>query len=114
MLPETDVARVKRWVTARNEKMSPRVAEQLRYELDVAARAVTLVERRSPWREDLGPDWWRRPVARLRYTKVHRDWTLYWHDSDDKFHVYPFADPTPNVETLLAEIDADPTCLFWG
>jgi hypothetical protein len=26
----------------------------------------------------------------------------------------PFADPTPNIEQLLAEIDADPTCLFWG
>ncbi len=37
-----------------------------------------------------------------------------WPDRNSKFHRYDQAEPTSNVETLLSEIDADPTCIFWG
>ena len=31
-----------------------------------------------------------------------------------KFHRYEDLDPTPTIDRLLAEIDADPICIFWG
>lgn len=40
--------------------------------------------------------------------------TLYWPDRHSKFHRYERLDPTARVERLLVEIDADPTCIFWG
>ncbi|MGI8794346.1 MAG: DUF3024 domain-containing protein [Acidimicrobiales bacterium] len=91
-----------------------RAADQLRYELDVDARSVTILECRPPWREDFGPEWTRFPVARLRYTKARQEWTLYWRDRNLKFHRYDVVDPNPAVEALLAEVDADPTGIFWG
>jgi hypothetical protein len=31
-----------------------------------------------------------------------------------KFHEYELADPTPDIQDLLDEIDRDPTSIFWG
>lgn len=115
MLPETDVARVKRWAQARNDELPERAVGLIRFEIDVGDRALTIRECRPPWRDD-DPDrpWTRRGVARLRYTQKRREWTLYWCDRNLKFRLYDLVDPTPNVEALLAEVDADPTCIFWG
>lgn len=113
-LPETDLARIRRWLDARNDRLPPRAVDQLRYELDVDARSATVLECRPPWREDFGREWARFPVARLRYTRSRQEWTLYWRDRNLKFHRYDLADPSPDVEYLLAEVDADPTCIFWG
>ncbi len=82
--------------------------------MDVDPRAVTIFECRPPWREDFGPHWTRFPVARLRYTKARNEWAIYWQDRNLRSHLYDLAEPTPHVESLLAEIDADPAYIFWG
>lgn len=91
------------------------VLHEMRVECEVAPRYLTIVERRAPWREDFGPEWSRRAVARLRYTKARQEWALYWVDRHERFHSYDdrFA-PTPDVEAVLAEVDRDPTAIFWG
>jgi Protein of unknown function (DUF3024) len=35
-------------------------------------------------------------------------------DRNLRFHAYDLISPTPNVEALLAHVDEDPTCIFWG
>ena len=112
-LPETDVARVRRWVDARNVEIGEHI-DEMRVEMDVDARAITILECRPPWREDFGPEWTRQEIARMRYTKSTGVWTLYWPDRNSKFHRYEDVDPTPTIDRLLAEIDADPICIFWG
>ena len=114
MLPETDIARVRRWVRARNDGLPERAVGLIRYEVDVDPRTLTVLECRPPWREDFGPDWSRRPAARLRFTKARNEWDLYWSDRNGKFHRYDRVQPTGNIERLLEEVDADPTCIFWG
>jgi hypothetical protein len=114
MLPETDMARVRRWVDARNDDLPERARGQIVYDLDVDPRSVTILECRPPWREDFGPEWTRFPIARLRYTKARREWALYWRDRHLKFHLYDLVEPTASIEELLAEVDRDPTRIFWG
>jgi hypothetical protein len=113
-IPETDLARIARWVDGRNEQMPAHVRQEIRIEMDVAPTSVTIFECRPPWQPEYGPNWTRQPVARLRYTKARREWSLYWTDRNSKFHLYDRAAATATVERLLAEIDADPTCIFWG
>lgn len=113
-LPETDIARVRRWVDARNAALPERAVGLIQYEFDVDDRAVTILECRPPWREGFGDDWSRFPIAWLRYTKVRQEWQIYWRDRNLKFHAYDLVPPSGNVEALLAEIDADPTAIFWG
>lgn len=112
-LPGTDVARVRRWVARHNERIGEHI-DEMRVEMDVEPRSVTIFNCRPPWREDFGPEWTRQEVARLRYTQSSGTWTLYWPDRHGRFHCYQHVDPTQSVERLLDEIDADPTCIFWG
>lgn len=111
MLPELDVQRVRRWCAAR---VPERLHDELRVVVDVAPRHLTIVEARPPWREDFGPEWTRFPIARLRYTKATGLWEIYGRDQHMKFHRYDLAEPSPRVADLLAEIERDPTAIFWG
>jgi hypothetical protein len=114
VIPEVDLARIQRWVDARNANLSRRAQGLIRYDLDVTDRTVTFLECRPPWRPDFGPEWTRHPVARLRYTKTRGEWSLYWCDRNLKFHEYDLVPPTSLVDELMAEIDRDPTSIFWG
>ena len=110
-IPELDLARIRRYVEAR---VSPHATHQVRLEVEVQGTAVTLVERRAPWRADVGPEWTRFPIARFRYSPAHAAWTLFWRDRNLRWHRYDRIDTAANVDPLLAEIDADPTAIFWG
>jgi hypothetical protein len=110
-MPALDVARVRRWCAAR---VPEHALHQVRVECEATPRHLTIVERRAPWHADLGPDWTTLPVARLRYTATDRMWTLYWRDRNLRFHRYDQLAASPRVDDLLAEIERDPTAIFWG
>lgn len=111
-VPEIDVARIKQWAEGR---IPAHVRDQVWIELDVDARSVTILECRPPWNpEQIEPEPERFPIARLRYVATRKEWELLWRDRDARFHRYDLAPAAPQVATLLAEIDADPTAIFWG
>ena len=114
MIPDLDLARVRKWIDQRNGDMPPHVHDQLRFEIDVTDRTITVLECRPPWREDFGSEWTRFPICRFRYTKVRKEWSLYWRDRNLKFHEYDLVDPTPHIDELIEEVKRDPTCIFWG
>src|SRR5213596_3445153 len=114
MVPETDVAGVRRWVDARNERLPPRARSQVNYEFDVQERSVTVLESRAPWDPGrMGPEWTRIPIARFRYTSSRREWTLYWRDRNLKFHRFDLVEPSARIEDLLNAVDEDRTGIFW-
>ena len=110
-LPERDVAIVEQWC---RDRIPDHLADQIRIECDVTARHLTILECRQPWREDMGPEWTRFPIARLRYTKARQEWSLYWRDRNLEFHLYDRVKPARDVRRLLAEVERDPTAIFWG
>ena len=114
MLPQTDVARARRWVEDRNDRLPERARGQIRFELDVADRFVTVVECRPPWRPDFGPDWTRFPIVRLHYATARREWAVHWRDRNLKFHRFDPLPASPLIETLLAAVDDDRSGIFWG
>ncbi len=86
----------------------------MRVEVDETPNGLTIPECRPPWSATVGPEWTQMPIARLGYSKKNSEWTLCFADRNGKFHRYREHDPTPYVAELLAEIGADPTCIFWG
>ncbi|MFF0338364.1 DUF3024 domain-containing protein [Kribbella sp. NPDC004875] len=110
-VPESDVARVQRWCAIR---VPENARDQLRIECELAQRHLTIVERRPPWHENLGPDWTTSAIARLRYNTTDKSWTLHWSDQHQRFHLYDQLAPSRSIDDLLAEIDRDPTSIFWG
>ncbi len=83
-------------------------------EVVVRGTTVTIVECRPPWRADPRPEWSRLPIAQLRYDPTRITWALYWRDRNPRWHQYDRTAAVSDVDQLLAEIDADPTAIFWG
>ena len=111
VLPGLDVAAVRHFC---EQRVPPHALHQVRVELVPTRGAVTIVERRAPWREHYGPEWTSRGVARLRYTAKTGLWMLFWSDRNGRWHRYDLIDPTSELRALIAEVDQDPTCIFWG
>lgn len=114
MIPELDLARLRKWIEAHNERVPPNARAEIRYELDVTASAVTPMECRPPWSPDYGPEWTRFPICRFRYTKAKGQWALYWRDRNLKFHLFDLVPPSRHIDDLIREVDADRTGIFWG
>ena len=53
------------------------------------------------------------PSAQLRYDPRTQVWTLHWIDGDSKWHIVQVM-PRFNIKELLAEVEVDPYCLFFG
>lgn len=109
-LPEADLRRI----AASCEENSPaRLADQVRVEHHVRGRHVTICETRAPW--DGEGEWTHQPLAQLRYVPDDERWTLHWADRNSRWHEYREGNIfTGSAAELLAEIDEDPTCIFWG
>lgn len=105
---------IRRWIDGRNDALPEEARGEVRFEIDVTDESITILECRPPWTDDMGPEWTRHPAARLRYSMARKEWSLYWGDRNLRFHEYDLVRPTRHVERLLAEIDSDPTAIFWG
>jgi hypothetical protein len=110
-IPDLDLAKIRRYA----EGCVPEHARhQLHYGIAVRGAAVTIIERRAPWRADNDAEWTARPVAQLRWNPSPATWTLYWPDRRSRWHPYPHTPATSDVDALLTEIDQDTTGAFRG
>lgn len=110
-VPDTDLARITRFCDA---EVPARLRDQVRVEARVRGRTVTIVECRPPWDPTAGDGWDETPQARMKYDDQTHGWTLYWFDSNSRAHRYTLLDPHQPIDRVLAEYDADPTCIFKG
>ncbi len=108
-LPPDDVDRIRHWCAA---QVPEHVQDRVRVEADLGQNHVTIVEIHSDQGGfDAAP---RFPIARLRYVKYARMWTLYWLDRNSKFHEYDRLDPTEDVQDILDYLDSHEDPIFWG
>jgi hypothetical protein len=76
--------------------------------------SITILERRAPWAEWLGPEWSRMKIAQFRFDPPNGLWRLYWADRNERWHELWDVEPSPSIDPLLQEVDQDPTAVFWG
>jgi hypothetical protein len=88
--------------------------DELRIECTRRGKSITIVERRPPWKPDLGSEWSETKVAKLRYEEPAGTWSLHCSDSGGRWHVFDDVRPSRTVGPLLAVVEADPTEIFWG
>lgn len=53
-------------------------------------------------------------IAQLRYDGSSKRWSLFCSDRNERWWPYDNVGPSVSVDPLLAEIDADPTGIFFG
>jgi hypothetical protein len=92
-------------------RVPPSVRNELRLEHKVRGNAVTLVERRPPWRG--AGEWTTGPVAQFRRLRLGQ-WVLFCRDRNQKWWRYEPLPAAADLKVLLAEVDRDPTGIFWG
>ena len=108
---EAAVSEVERFC---DQRVPEEMRSQVRLEHTVRGNAITIVERRPPWSEVVGPDWTTMKIAQLRYDQHDGSWSLYCADRDERWWPYDDAAAAADVGPLLAAIDEDPTGIFWG
>lgn len=92
------------------ERVPARLRHEIKLRFRIRTTAVTLYQERLA---DPG-GWIKLVVAQLRYNPALEHWKLYCADRNARWHRYDLAPPAPSIEPLLAEIDQDPTGIFWG
>lgn len=74
--------------------------------------SVTLFEERPAFR---APETWvDTVVGQFRFDQKSKLWTLYAADRNSRWFKYWDLDPCKDFADLLAEVEADPTGIFWG
>ncbi|MEI6363540.1 MAG: DUF3024 domain-containing protein [Actinomycetes bacterium] len=109
-IPETDVARIRTWCATRTPAAT---ADQVRVVAVVDGPQVVIAEERPPWDGGHGSPWETYPLARVTYVRSSRTWNLEVSSEGDRFRKYPGL-VSGSLEEVLAEIDEDPTFVFWG
>ena len=118
-ISDLDLLRIRHFVDARNALIPAGSRQFMRIEAEVGGEDhegdVTILDRRAPWDVDLvGPEWTRKPIARLSYDTGLRRWTLYWVDPAQRFRLYDRVAPSAGLADLLEVIESDPLTVFWG
>jgi hypothetical protein len=113
VLPEIIHKKVERELAAFCERRIPaHVRDKLRLTFEFRADSVTLFEDRPLWNDPA--QWTHSKVAQFRFDMKTLRWSLYCCDRNSKWHLYESAPATASFEGLLAEVDRDPTGIFWG
>jgi hypothetical protein len=109
-VPELDLRKIQEYAA----KVVPQDSQdQIRMEVDIRGKTVTIFECRPPWREEAGSEWTRLGVARMKFDLESLEWALYWSDSNGRWHIFDLISPGP-IGKVLEEIERDRTHIFWG
>lgn len=93
-------------------KRSPaNLREQIRVSHTIRGNAITIHEHRVAW--DDPRSWTMMKVAVVQYHSANGAWVLFCFDRNARRRSY-CARPTTDLAVLLAEVDKDPTGIFWG
>jgi hypothetical protein len=109
-VPELDLRKIQNCAA---KVVPPEFQDQIRMEIDIRGKTVTIFECRPPWREDIEPEWTRLGVARMKFDNESSKWMLYWSDSNGRWHIFDLISPG-SVDKVLKEIQRDRTNIFWG
>jgi hypothetical protein len=93
-------------------RVPPHIRDQIRLIFKFRGNTVTLIETRPYF---MDPSiWTESPVAQFRFDIDKKVWCLYCRDRNTRWHFYDLVKPSANLDDLIAEVDRDPTCIFWG
>ncbi|MHB1326065.1 MAG: DUF3024 domain-containing protein [Thermoleophilia bacterium] len=94
------------------ERIPAHIINDLELIYRINGHDVTLFEKRPDWQDPR--ETMETPVAKLKFVRTKKEWRLYWQRRDLKWHAYDLLSPSPDFKELVAEIDEDPYCCFFG
>ena len=95
------------------KRVPPHARNQVRLTFKFRGNTVTIFEERAPWTKDI-TEWTSMPITQLRYDEKTNRWQLFCADRNDRWHKYLSKKSLSDIDTILEEINRDPTGIFWG
>jgi len=112
-LTEIERARLTRRLTAFCEARVPAaVRNKVRVGFRIKGNEVVLFEERPAFHPP--HEWQEMVVAKFTYIATQRVWKLYCQHRDSRWHSYEALPRARKFDTVLDEVAADPTGIFWG
>lgn len=111
-IPELEMRRVEAVLATFCDRVPPHARSQLWYVWKVRGNALTLAECRPHFLDKSRTT--ENPFARLVFDPASHTWSLRWCDRNGRFHAYEGFQGVRRFEDLLAEVDRDPTGIFFG
>jgi hypothetical protein len=93
------------------QNSSAEVADQSRCEFEILENHVLLIERRPSFLNHL--EWTSVPKAKFRYSPAKDVWSLYWPDTDQRWHRLSSAKTAKDIRVLLKAVATDTSGVFW-
>lgn len=88
------------------------VRDQLREGFYFDGPSIVLYESRPRFQRP--SEWGEHGVAKFTYVKSRRVWRLFCQFRDLQWHAYEPLPEATSLARLVAEVDDDPTGIFWG
>ncbi|UCF05395.1 MAG: DUF3024 domain-containing protein [bacterium] len=86
--------------------------DKVRLKYKIRGNNVTLFEERPTFTD---PSLWIDiKLAQFRFDPSNGQWSLYYADRNSRWHQYFGIESTRAFDTMLNEVDDDPTGIFWG
>jgi Protein of unknown function (DUF3024) len=84
----------------------------MRYVYEFETNAAVLIEQRPGF---VNPEEWvSRPVAKLRYSEARNSWSLYWAETNGRWHRVSNAKAAKDIRSALQLIVTDASGVFWS
>jgi Protein of unknown function (DUF3024) len=93
------------------QNSSAEVADQSRCEFEILENHVLLIERRPSFLNHL--EWTSLPKAKFRFSPAKNVWSLYWPDTDQRWHRLSSAKTAKDIRVLLKAVATDTSGVFW-
>lgn len=94
-------------------RIPERLRDQIRVESATRGDSITIFECHPPWRVE-DDEWSRVPVAQFRLETATAKWSLYCRLACGRWRRFDPAPEADRIEKVIAEVEADPTGIFWG
>ncbi|HEX6101304.1 MAG TPA: DUF3024 domain-containing protein [Thermoanaerobaculia bacterium] len=95
-----------------DEHSSQAGSDQPRYSYEVETSSMLLIEQRPGF---MKPDeLTSKPIAKFRYSQARDTWTLYWADSNERWHRVGSVPAAKNIQVLLQAVLTDSSGVFWS
>ena len=90
----------------------PEIRDKVDLRADIHGQTLTILSVRPAYNDPKRKV--EHPVARARWVGTRQVWRLFWMRADLKWHSYTPLPESRSIATLLAEVDRDPHCCFFG
>ena len=110
---EIDLRRIEKVVGGFcTERIPDHLRTQVKVFYEVRGHEVKIIESRPTLTG--GHLWAESPIAKLKYDPTKMEWELFWSRASGKWVKYHDLKPARDLKSLISEIEADPSGVFYG